>query len=63
VWMAAREGSAWLLLPLVLAPLAWQQVRRLRTAETPQALIALLGDTGKLLAIYALLLSAGLVLG
>ena len=63
VWMAVRERSAWLLLPLILAPLAWRHVRRLRTSTAPQALIALLGDTGKLLAMYALLLSAGLVLG
>jgi len=63
VWMAVRERSAWLLLPLILAPLAWRHVRRLRTSTAPQDLIALLGDTGKLLAMYALLLSAGLVLG
>jgi 1,4-dihydroxy-2-naphthoate polyprenyltransferase len=52
----------WLLLPVGAAPMAWSHVRRLRTGTTPQELIALLGDTGKLLALYALLFSAGLVL-
>lgn len=50
------------LLPLGLAPLAWRQAQRLATAKTPDELIALLGDTGKLLALYAILLSAGVLL-
>jgi 1,4-dihydroxy-2-naphthoate octaprenyltransferase len=49
------------LLPLGLAPLAWRHAQRLATAQTPAELIALLGDTGKLLALYAILLSAGLL--
>ncbi len=49
------------LLPLVLVPLAWRQVVRLESAQSPAELIALLGDTGKLLALYAILLSAGLL--
>ncbi|HWA88358.1 MAG TPA: 1,4-dihydroxy-2-naphthoate polyprenyltransferase, partial [Opitutus sp.] len=57
-----RDGSAWRLLPLAVAPLALLHVRRLRRADTPEALIALLGETGKLLAIYALLFAAGVVL-
>ncbi len=55
-------GLWWLLLPWALLPLAWRQRRRLRESKTPSELIVLLGDTGKLLALYALLLAAGLVL-
>lgn len=56
----ARGFSLWVLAPLLLAPVAWRQARRLRVSETPAELIALLGDTGKLLAGYAVLLSGGL---
>jgi 1,4-dihydroxy-2-naphthoate octaprenyltransferase len=51
------------LLPLAIAPMALRQIRRLEASETPAELIVLLGDTGKLLAIYAVLLSAGVVFG
>jgi 1,4-dihydroxy-2-naphthoate octaprenyltransferase len=51
-----------ILLPLAIAPLALRQVNRLEASETPAELIVLLGDTGKLLALYAVLFSAGLVL-
>jgi 1,4-dihydroxy-2-naphthoate polyprenyltransferase len=51
------------LLPIAIAPMAWRQVQRLAEAQSPAELIRLLGDTGKLLALYALLLSAGVVLG
>lgn len=54
--------SPWWLLPLILLPMAWRQRTRLAASKTPSELIKLLGDTGKLLALYALLLSAGLVL-
>jgi 1,4-dihydroxy-2-naphthoate polyprenyltransferase len=54
--------SAWELLPLILVPLALNQCRRLRQSKAPGELIRLLGDAGKLLALYALLLSLGLVL-
>ncbi len=60
LWL--RKDSPAILLPLLLVPLAWRHVRRLRTAYTPAELILLLGDTGKLLAFYAVLLSVGLVL-
>lgn len=50
------------LLPLLLVPLAWTHVRRLQKEESPKALIALLGDTGKLLAWYAGLFGLGLFL-
>ena len=59
---AARDHSAWRALPLLLAPLASSHVRRLRDRRSPAELIALLGDTGKLLAAYALLFGLGLVL-
>jgi 1,4-dihydroxy-2-naphthoate polyprenyltransferase len=55
-------GSAWELLPLLWVPMAWSQHGRLRESKTPSELIKLLGDTGKLLALYALTLSLGLVL-
>lgn len=61
-WFLSRGASLWVLLPLGLAPLGLKHIRRLREAQTPAELIALLGDTGKLLALYALLLAAGLVM-
>ena len=57
-----RGHRAWVLLPLALLPLAWSHARRLRADHSAGDLIALLGDTGKLLALYALLFAAGLVL-
>ena len=57
-----RDACAWRLLPLALAPLAWRQAWRLKHRTLPAEQITLLGDTGKLLALYALLLTAGLVL-
>ena len=60
--LALRDHCAWRLLPLVLAPMAWRHAWRLRYRALPAEQIALLGDTGKLLALYALLLTAGLVL-
>jgi 1,4-dihydroxy-2-naphthoate octaprenyltransferase len=60
VLAASRGFSAWCLLPLVLAPLGWSHARRLRESKSPGELIVLLGDTGKLLALYAVLLAAGL---
>jgi 1,4-dihydroxy-2-naphthoate octaprenyltransferase len=58
----ARGHNAWCLLPLALLPLAWSHARRLRESKSPSELIALLGDTGKLLALYAVLFGAGLAL-
>jgi 1,4-dihydroxy-2-naphthoate octaprenyltransferase len=58
----ARGFRPWILLPLALAPMAWAHARRLRPDRSPAELIALLGDTGKLLALYAALLAAGIVL-
>ncbi len=42
--------------------MALRHVARLRHRTQPAEQIVLLGDTGKLLALYALLLTAGLVL-
>ena len=58
-----RMGFAPLvLLPIALTPMAWRHANRLATATTPAELIALLGDTGRLLALYAVLLSIGVAL-
>ena len=56
-----RGYRAWCLLPLALAPVAWRHACRLRESKTPSELIALLGATGKLVALYALLFAVGLV--
>jgi len=61
VALAARDQSPTLLLPWLAWPMAWIHCRRLRRAEQPAELIALLGDTGKLLALFAVLLSVGLI--
>ena len=62
LWFAVdRRSPAWLL-PLVLLPMAWHHVRRLAKSQAPSELIALLGATGKLLALYALLFAAGAIL-
>jgi 1,4-dihydroxy-2-naphthoate octaprenyltransferase len=53
----------WAMLALFIAPLAARHLARLRHAREPMELIRLLGDTGKLLALYAVLLSVGLVVG
>lgn len=50
------------LLPVITAPLAWNHLRRLAPDRTPQQLVALLGDTGKFIAIYAALFAAGILL-
>jgi 1,4-dihydroxy-2-naphthoate octaprenyltransferase len=62
VVFVVRGYEAWCLLPMGLAPLAWTHVRRLRASTAPAELITLLGASGKLLALYALLFSAGLVI-
>ena len=59
---AMRSHRGWCLLPLLLAPLAARHARRLRDSRTPAELIALLGDTGKLVALYAVLFAAGEIL-
>ena len=61
LWTSLRGFPLWVLLPLALTPMAWLHARRLRNGQTPAEQIALLGDTGKLLALYALLLATGLI--
>jgi 1,4-dihydroxy-2-naphthoate polyprenyltransferase len=63
VHLLMRGYAPLVLLPAALMPLAFRHVRRLAGPESPAELIALLGDTGKLLALYAVLLSAGIALG
>lgn len=66
VWLAVSGLGAWgWLAPLVCVGgwVAWRQFRMLRRAESPQALIRLLGFTGMYLAAYALGLSGWLVCG
>lgn len=60
---AARGFAAWSLLPLLLTPLAWRHFQRLRRSHTPGELIALLGDTGRVLAGYAVLFAIGIAVG
>ncbi|MBM3872767.1 MAG: 1,4-dihydroxy-2-naphthoate polyprenyltransferase [Verrucomicrobia bacterium] len=58
-----RAGaSPWVLLPLLLTPLAWSQTQRIYRETDPARLIALLGEAGRYVALYAGLLAAGLVL-
>jgi 1,4-dihydroxy-2-naphthoate polyprenyltransferase len=52
----------WCLLPLLLCPLALAHVRRLSAASSASELVALLGDSGKLMALYAALFAAGVLL-
>jgi 1,4-dihydroxy-2-naphthoate polyprenyltransferase len=58
----ASGFRAWCLLPLALAPVALAQIRRLGASTSPAQLVALLGDTGRLIAAYAALFAAGLLL-
>lgn len=59
----ARGLAVWTLLPLLLAPLAWSHFTRLRRSQTPFELIVLLGDTGRVLAGYAVLFAIGIAVG
>lgn len=61
-WFVARGYGLWCLLPLALVPVGWSHHRRLRDGRAPGELIALLGDTGKFVALFALLFAAGLIL-
>ena len=57
-----RGHAWWILLPLAVLPMAWAHIRRLKASTAPRELIALLGDTGKLLALYSLLFATSVVL-
>jgi len=54
--------SAAIFIPLILLPLAFSHYKRLSKSKNPQEQIVLLGDTGKLLALFAITFSLGLVL-
>jgi 1,4-dihydroxy-2-naphthoate octaprenyltransferase len=56
------EGSPWLLLALLSAPLGPPIMRTVATRKDGPSLNAALAGTGRLLGVYALLLSAGLLL-
>ncbi|MBA3849916.1 MAG: 1,4-dihydroxy-2-naphthoate octaprenyltransferase [Opitutus sp.] len=59
-----RLGYSWpVLAPLALGPWAFVLGRRLARRAVPAEQIALLADTAKFLAVYGVLLSAGLVFG
>jgi len=62
VLLAARGYGPWCLLPLLTAPIAWSHARRLSAAGTPREHVALLGATARLLAAYAALFAAGILL-
>ncbi|HVU33262.1 MAG TPA: 1,4-dihydroxy-2-naphthoate polyprenyltransferase [Opitutaceae bacterium] len=62
VVFAVGRRSGWCALPLVLIPIAVAHARRLRDSRTPSELIALLGATGKLVALFAVLFAIGLLL-
>ncbi len=59
--LALSGANYWWLMPSVLIPMAWRHFRRLSDNKAPSELVQLLGDTGKLLALYALLLSLGVI--
>jgi 1,4-dihydroxy-2-naphthoate polyprenyltransferase len=62
IWALSDELDAWLLLPLVSAPLAVPLARTLSTRRDGPALNQLLADTGRLLAVFSVLLAAGLLI-
>jgi 1,4-dihydroxy-2-naphthoate polyprenyltransferase len=61
IWLAGGL-SAWLLLPLAALPLAMPVTRTVGTRSDGPALNAALADTGRLLAVFSLLLAAGVLL-
>jgi 1,4-dihydroxy-2-naphthoate polyprenyltransferase len=60
--LAATAGKPWLLLALLAAPLAPPLLRAVGTRVDGPSLNGALAGTGRLLAVYSLLLSAGLLL-
>lgn len=62
VALFGRGSSAWVLIPALLIPVAWSQTRRIYRETEPAALIALLGQSARYVALYAGLLTVGLVL-
>jgi 1,4-dihydroxy-2-naphthoate octaprenyltransferase len=62
VIVATGEADAWLLISLAAAPLAIPLIRTVRTRTDGPALNRALADAGRLLAVFSILLSAGLLL-
>jgi 1,4-dihydroxy-2-naphthoate octaprenyltransferase len=60
--LALRSRAPGCSLPLLLAPVAWGQMQRLKESAAAATLIVLLEDCAKSLAAFALLFSAGLLL-
>jgi 1,4-dihydroxy-2-naphthoate octaprenyltransferase len=54
--------TPWCLLPVALTPVGVLHARRLQRASSPAELVALLGDTGRLMAAYSVLFAAGVLL-
>ena len=59
---ALSDLESWVLLSLLAVPLAFPLARTLRTRHDGPSLNQLLADTGRLLAVFSLLLSVGLLL-
>jgi 1,4-dihydroxy-2-naphthoate polyprenyltransferase len=62
VVVATGEADAWLLISLAAAPLAVPLIRTVRNRTDGPALNGALADAGRLLAVFSILLSAGLLL-
>jgi len=60
---ASGRASAWVLLPLLSAPLAYRAVRAVLGGLAGRALNPMLAESGRLQLIYGVLLAVGLVLG
>jgi 1,4-dihydroxy-2-naphthoate polyprenyltransferase len=60
IWLAGGL-SAWILLPLAALPLAPRLVRTVKTRSDGPALNGALAGTGMLLAVYSMLLAAGVL--
>ncbi|MGH7996674.1 MAG: 1,4-dihydroxy-2-naphthoate polyprenyltransferase [Opitutaceae bacterium] len=63
VILLIRGDRPWILLPELVIPIGWSHIRRLRRARDPAALIGLLSDTGRLLALYAAFFAVGILAG
>jgi 1,4-dihydroxy-2-naphthoate polyprenyltransferase len=62
IWALSDDLDAWLLLPLISVPLAVPLARTLSSRRDGPALNQLLADTGRLLALFSILLAAGLLI-
>lgn len=63
VWLWSRGSGGWALLPLLLLPLGVKCLLTLRPSTPAPVLVALLGKTAGLLALYGVLLSYGVWFG